>query len=159
MSLLRVIGAATVVVSGIYAAYLFNSETKQKIKQAESFISLVRFLRSQIECFALPISHALARCPQEILNGCGYDDVEAPSSAKQLMTGCFISDNYVRRSMERFFSEAGRGYREEQLNICDYAISLLEERRASMVSQLPMRIKVNSALSIAGAAAVVVLLI
>lgn len=157
--MLRVIGAATVVVSGIYAAYLFNSGTKQTIKQTESFISLLRFLRSRIECFALPLPSALARCPVEILRGCGYDGLEAPSSVNRLMSGCCISDDYVRRTMERFFLEAGRGYREEELKLYDYTVSLLEERRASMVSQLPMKIKVNSALSIAGAVAVVVLLI
>lgn len=159
MSLLRMIGAAVVVLSGICAAYLFNSGTKQTLRQTESFISLLRFLRSQIECFSLPLPSALSRCPFEILRGCGYNESKAPSSAKQLMSGCFIYDDCVRRSMERFFFEAGRGYREEQLSLCDYCISLIEERRANMTSQLPMKIKVNSALSIAGAAAVIVLLI
>lgn len=159
MSLLRMIGAVAVVVSGIYAAYLFNSGTRQILKQTESFISLLRFLRSQIECFALPLPQALGRCPTEILQGCGYYGNEVPISGKQFISECYISDDHVRRDVERFFSEAGKGYREEQLNLCDYCISLLEERRVSLASQLPMKIKVNSALSIAGAVAVVILLI
>ena len=159
MSLLRLIGAAAVVLSGISAACLFNSGTKQTLKQTESFISLLRFLRSQIECFSLPLPSALSRCPTEILRGCGYCESESPSSARQLMEGCCIYDDRVRRSMERFFAEVGRGYREEQLSLCDYCISQVEERRANLTSQLPVKMKVNSALSLAGAAAVVVLLI
>ena len=159
MSLLRIAGAAVVVVSGVYAAALFNSGTRQTLRQTEAFISLLRFIRSQIECFALPLPRALARCPAELLRGCGYDSDEAPSSAEQLMRGCNISDDNVRRGLERFFSEVGRGYRKEQLSLCDYCISLLEERRAYMSSQLPMKMKVNSALSVAGAVAVVILLI
>ena len=159
MSLLRMIGALAVVTSGVYAACIFNSGTRQVLRQTEAFISLLRFIRSQIECFALPLPQALGRCPAEILKGCGYDRAEKPSSGEHLMAGCCIEDTSVRRSMERFFSEIGRGYREEQLNLCDYCISSLEERRAHMASQLPMKIKVNSALSIVGAVAVVILLI
>ena len=157
--MLRILGAVAVIVSGAYVAHTLNESAKRRLKQTEAFISLVRFIRSQIECFAMPLTLTLVRCPRDILKRCGYALSEPPSSGESLMSGCGIEDVGTGECMERFFLEAGRGYREQQLALCDHTVSLLEERRSELASRLPVRIKVNSALSLAGAAAVVILLI
>ena len=72
MSILRIAGAVMVAISGICAAYFLNLGAKRSLRQTEAFISVVRFLRSQIECFSMSVPRALERCPREILDGCGY---------------------------------------------------------------------------------------
>ena len=145
--------------SGICGAYFLNRGAKDGLRQTEALISFVRFLRSQIECFSLSVPRTLERCPKEILSGCGYSGEGKPRSISELIEECRIADGASKRHMERLCSDIGKGYRKEQLALCDYCISLLEERRAQLAGQLPLRIKMNSALSIAGAAAIVILLI
>lgn len=159
MSILRIMGAALVALSGVSAAYFLNSGAKRTLRQTESFISLVRFLRSQIECFSMSVPRALERCPREILVGCGYLGDTPPRSVGELVDGCGEADGAVMREMRRLADDIGKGYREEQLTLCDYCLSLLEQQRSRISGQLPLKIKVNSALSLAGAAAVVILLI
>ena len=107
----------------------------------------------------MPLPRAIGRCPHDILEGCGSRNESSPEGLASFVTECGILDDSVRRNMERFSEDAGKGYRDEQLALCDYCLSLLDARRAQLCSQLPLRIKVNSALSLAGAAAVVILLI
>ena len=145
--------------SGAFAAYSLNKWAKDTLRQTEHLISLVRFLRAQIECFSMSVPKALERAPDEILSGCGFSGEERPKSIGELIDGCRITDEAVIRDMRRFSDDIGKGYREEQLTLCDYCLSLLEAERARIAGQLPLKIKVNSALSLAGAAAVVILLI
>ena len=107
----------------------------------------------------MSVPRALERCPREILDGCGYVGDALPRSVDELLDSCVDVDTSVMREMRRLADDIGKGYREEQLTLCDYCLSLLEQQRSRISGQLPLKIKVNSALSLAGAAAVVILLI
>ena len=159
MSILRIIGALMIAFSGAFAAYSLNKSAKDTLSQTEYFISLVRFLRAQIECFSMSVPRALGRAPDEILSGCGFSGEKRPQSIGELLDGCRVTDEAVMRDMRRLAYDIGKGYREEQLTLCDYCLSLLEGQRVRIAGQLPLKIKVNSVLSLAGAAAVVILLI
>ena len=159
MSILRIIGALMIAFSGAFAAYFLNRDAKETLSQTECFISLVRFLRAQIECFSMSVPKALDRVPDEMFSGCGFSGEERPQSMGEFLDGCRVTDDAVMRDMRRLAEDLGKGYREEQLTLCDYCLSLLEGQRARIAGQLPLKIKVNSVLSLAGAAAVVILLI
>ena len=90
--MLRILGAVAVIVSGAYVAHMLNESAKRRLKQTEAFISLVRFIRSQRECFAMPLTLTLVRCPRDILKRCGYSLSEPPPSGESLMSGCGIED-------------------------------------------------------------------
>lgn len=155
----RIAGAVIVAISGVAGAYILNSSAKGALIQAEAFISLLRSLRSDIECFAMPIPKALLRCPAELYRRCGYQSDVPPNSIEQLIDGCRILDPELRRRLEGFCRSVGRGYREEQLALFDYCLGQLEERRRVLCDQLPSKRKMNSALCLSGALAIVILLI
>lgn len=135
---------------------MLNTGARLALSQTEAVISLIRHLRSEIECFSMPLPRALCRCPREILSACGYREERAPDSVGELLP--YISDGTVRGQLSRFCEEIGKGYREEQLALCDYYVAVLEDRRASLASQLPSRRRMNSALCMSGALALVILL-
>ena len=157
MVILRVLGAVIIAISGFGAAYVLNVGVREGITEVQSVISLIRFLRSEIECFSMPVPRALSRCPKEILVGCGYTDSCPPASIYSLTE--HLSNGAVQTQLVRFCEEIGKGYREEQLSLCDYYISVFEEQRRELAQQLPMRKKVNLTLCISSALAVVILLI
>lgn len=138
------------------AAYLLNSAARRGLTGTEGLISLIRYLRSEIECFSMPLPRALARCPRQILEACGYSGASAPESIRQILP--YVSDSVTRAQMSRFCDEIGKGYLDEQLSLCDYYIEVLEERRRELATQLPPRRKVNSVLCLSGALAIVILL-
>ena len=143
--------------SGIAAAYTLNQAAKRGLSQTESFIALVRYLRSEIECFSMPLPRAMARCPQELLEGCGC--TREVSDLRELLRVCSVYDARAFKLVSRFCDEVGRGYRDEQLALCDYYITLLDEYRAELTVALPERRKRNGALCVAGALALVIVLI
>lgn len=144
------------VLSGAWAAYLLNARARIGTVQAEALISLIRYIRSEIECFAMPIPRALARCPRKLLEECGFSSEDAPKSAEELLEN--INDGVTHAHFARFCGEIGKGYRDEQLALCDYYITVLEERRLKLAEQLPLRKRINSALCMSGAFAIVIVL-
>jgi hypothetical protein len=159
MSSLKIVGAIIIAVSGIVGSYVLNSAARHTLEQIEGFLSLVRHLRNEIECFCMPLPSALARCPREVLVRCGYTASDVPKSVRELVDGCVVSDGETQKAMLSFASSIGKGYRDEQLGLCDYCIELIEARRQIACEQLPSRIKRNSAVCMCGALAVVILLI
>lgn len=157
MTILRIFGAVILSLSGIAAAYALNSTAQRGLSQAEAFISFLRFLRSEIECFSMPLSRAMARCPSDILTECGCE--EQIHGLRGFLQCCAVYDSETVELMLRFCDDVGKGYRDEQLLLCDYYISLLDERRRYLFEALPSRKKRNSALCLAGALALVIVLI
>lgn len=147
----------TVALCGAWAAYLLNSRVRTSVICVEAVISLIRFLRSEIECFSMPIPRALERCPKEILDGCGYKDDVPPSTPSDLLGG--VSDSVAQAQLSRFCDEIGKGYRDEQLSLCDYYLAIFEERRRELAEQLPAKRKMNCALCVSSALAIVIILL
>ena len=127
------------------------------VTQTEAVISLVRFLRSEIECFSMPLPRALERCPDEILRACGYKGAKPPRSPSELLDG--ISDTVTKAQLSRLCDEIGKGYREEQLALCDYYLAVFEERRRKLADQLPAKRKMNCTLCVCSALALVIILL
>ncbi len=156
--MIRIIGASMVALCGICAAHMLNSDAKRATEQAEALAELLRHVRSEIECFCMPIPKILERCPRELLRRCGYEG-DAPSELCELAEGCNISDDACRGVVEDFCREIGKGYRDGTLALCDYYIARFEECRQRLSSSLASKRRKNSTLCVSGALAAVIILI
>ena len=159
MRIFRIVGAILVAVSGFLGAYILNSRAKSAIAQIDGLIMLVRHIKNEIECFCVPIPTAFARCSCEIYERCGLRGEGAPTDADSFFAACAITDSQAKEQMRRFWGSLGRGYRDEQVSLCDLCVSALEARRRELVSQLPSKIKVNSSLCVCSSLLVVILLL
>ncbi len=159
MEFFKIVGALLLAVSGTWGAYTMNQRAAHTLKQAEGWLSLLRFIRTQVDCFALPIPQILSRVDHARLLCCGYEGQTPPRSLEELFLRCTIRDGEVERIAKSFVGEFGKGYREEQLRSCEYYCELLAARRDALAAQLPARRRVTSTLWISGALAVVILLI
>ncbi len=155
----RIAGAVIVALSGAAGAYILNASARTALVQTEAFISLLRSLRSDIECFAMPIPKALGRCSSELYRRCGYCSDVPPWDIDGLLAGCKISDGELKKLLDGFSGDVGKGYRDEQLALFDYCLGQLEARRQQLRDQLPAKRRMNSALCLSGALAIVILLI
>ena len=159
MGFLKIIGALLLALSGALGAYVTNQRAAHSLRQAEGWLMLLRLIRTQVECFSLPISRILSGCDPSLLIRCGYGYREPPDGLESLWRCCEIRDGETDGLISDFVREFGKGYREEQLRSCDYYVGLLSARRDALASQLPARKRVSSTLWISGALATVILLI
>ena len=159
MDIYRILGAALIALSGAQTVILLNESAIKAVRSTEAAVLLLRELRSDIECFMLPVSRALERCSQELYHKLGYASESPPRTFSELVERGNISDTETKRILSRLGDSLGLGYRDEQLSLCDGAIAQLEERRRQLSDQLPAKRRLNASLCMSGALAAVILLL
>lgn len=159
MLIYKIAGALFLSVSGVLCAAHLNRRAERRVRQIGGWISLLRFVKGQVECFSLPMGEILARCNPEILAECSFAGDVAPTSFEALLTAAVPDDRDTEEILRRFCAEFGRGYREEEMRGCDYFLSQLEARRSELSGKLPAQKKMHTTLCLCSALAVVLLLL
>ena len=122
-------------------------------------MALLRRIRGQIECFGRPIGEILGGCGAEELAACGYTVEGAPADLSTLLSHVTACDTPTLETVSRFAEEFGRGYREDEVRACDYALSILDARRATLADELPLKKKQNTVLCVCAALALALVLL
>ena len=125
----------------------------------EAYLSLLRYIRAQIDCYALPIGDIFEKCDGERLMACGWRETLAPNGFDELFLCSNINDKTARDIILEFCADFGQNYREEQLKRCDFCISALESRREDLFLRLTDKKKLNLALCLSASVAVIILLV
>ena len=135
-----------------------NASASAKCEQVEALIKFLRYIRNQVDFYALPASEILEDCENELFLGCGLYNIPKELSFEKLADECDIYDKESEKIVKEFFCGFGRCYREEQIRECERCIASLEERRAELFMQLPKKKKINNTLCIASALCLGILL-
>ena len=152
--------------SGALCSVTLNKRARNRLASVEGITELIRYIRSMVDLYALPLPRILARMRsdgrcREFLVLCGYDPDKLPSDAAGLAES-FPSELADREAGElflRFLGEFGGTYRGEQVRICDHYIDAISARRETLAAELPARLKVNNALCVTGTLIPIILLI
>ena len=136
-----------------------NRSAEQKLLQIEAFLRLLSFLHLQVECFSLPVGEILGRSDPQILLGCGWHRDKVPSSLSELLGGIRILDVQSQRILCELADSFGRGYREEEVRLCESAERQLRERAELLRRGIEGKKKTNLTLCVAGATAFVILFV
>lgn len=159
MWLWRLAGVLMLACSGLTVSQRLNRRAAAALAQVEGFMKLIRTVRGQIACFSRPIGEILGTCESEVLLACGYLEGRPPRDLCELVAHSHAYDLPTMHAVSDFVREFGHGYRADEVRVCDYALSLLEERRALLARELPQRKKQNIALSVCVSLALAVLLL
>ena len=152
----KLMGAALIALSGGLCAYRLNKRASDVYCRTAALCRLLTYVKNEIECFALPISQILSRADRELLLACGHVGKNAPQSLSELCGSIRWADRETRELMERFCSEFGRCYKDEQVQRCAYFLSELDERKRALEKELPSRKKLNSTLCLSGSLALLI---
>ncbi len=156
--LYKIFGMIFVALSGLAAAASLRSSARERLSEAEGVLVLLRFIRSQIDCFAKPLPRILAEVQPELYRKCGYAGELPPKELGELLENCAVSDSEVREILAGVCAELGRGYLREQLRTCDYYISLLERQCDALSASLPARRRALGAVCIAASLGTIIIL-
>ena len=66
MIIYKMIGSASVIISALVIYLEIQRYEKLKLKQINSYILLIEYIKNQIECFLLPIDTIILNCNKEI---------------------------------------------------------------------------------------------
>lgn len=157
--LYKVFGILFLVLSTFWGVGEINRRYELEIRTVEGYIELIRYIRTQVDIYALPIDEILKRCDRELILRCGGDGDERAKDLSELFLTASIKDKAAYKELLDFCTDFGRNYREEQLKRCDASISVLESRRDVLRGELQNKRKLNYTLFLSAAAAVIILLI
>ncbi len=152
-------GAILILLAGLEGARRLCKSAEKEVAGVDAYLSLLRYVRTQIDCYALPIGEIFKRCSDELLFLCGWRQKEAPSSFDELIASARIADKEAKNIIFEFCSDFGRNYREEQLKRCDWSINALEKCRERLAGEVPNKKKLNLTLCLSASAALIILLL
>ncbi len=141
----KLLGALLTVGCGLATSFLLVKREKERLRAIDAWLVLLRYLRTQIDCYLLPIAQILEKAPQDFFlplrGGARAESMEA-------LLECSLPylDAESAALLREFASEVGGSYREEQLKRCDHYLSCLEAQKERLSGELPKRTKLYHAL-------------
>ena len=148
---MKIIGSLLILFASIVASYLYESSLKRSIEILCELVELIKTTRHKIEYYSLPVEDILKE----------YDCKN--THLKQMINGDFFTgihiDVNIQKDIENYFSMLGRGYKKEQLSLCDYTINSLENALNNMKTEFIKKAKVFRSLSLFLGVGVVILLV
>ena len=125
------------------------------------FIIFIEHIKSQIECFLLPIDRIIHACDENLIRNCGIEtDYRGINTLEDLFDNAAIycGDECIETLMT-FSKSFGQGYADEQLRSCSYCISELIKIRDKMKEKGIKERKVKLALCLSVSFSLILLLI
>ncbi len=145
--MIRLCGVCCLLGTGILAALFSVREQKRRLSVPDGWIALIRYMRSEIDCFLTPVEEILRASQSPLLAFCKAEETVT-------LSGLFCATEHylsaeARRILSSFLKESGTLYREEQVKRCDDCLSALTRERERVFAALPGSLRVSVALSIA----------
>ena len=153
----KALGALFLVGCAVTVAQHLIKRERSALAALDAWIALLGEIRTQIDCFLLPIDEILQNtrleCFQAFLQG------KKPISLAQALhaTSPWL-DAESQRILSDFVASFGGSYSEEQIKRCDLGLSALQKHRERISLELPKRKKLYLALSSCASVGLAILL-
>ena len=164
MPILLFTGAGSVVILGSAAllCHILIHRDRKRLGQIGAFLTLIRYIKNRIDCYSEPIDTILTRCDASLLSACGQ---KAPmlvdrADFSSFLAGCevWLSES-EGQILYDFSGELGRGYRAEQVKVCEYYLARLDRAREELEDELPNRCKLIRTVAFSAALGLILVLI
>lgn len=146
---MKIIGSLCILFSSIFASYYYEKSLKCKIKKCEEIIDFLSYIKFQIEYFSTPINIIFEK----------YDN-------KTEFINCLIENQKIKAinqeadtKINDFFKAIGKGFKKDQLTLCDYTLKLLNEDLTKLKNEYPKKTKVFRSMSLFFGFCTIILLI
>ena len=164
----KVIGTVVLLLAGGYISAAMTRFERRRLRVLDGYISLIYYVKGQIDCYAMPLSDILARADPAIIAAClGRDSPDAlpplPTNGEPPLPALVKESRlYLEPESERLLTtltgELGTTYRAEQVARCDYYVTALTEERRKLNDTLPARLRATCTLCICCAIGAAILL-
>ncbi len=149
---MKLLGSILIIFASIMSSYFYEQKLKKSIKSTEELCDLINYIKNKIEYFSLAIN--------DILEGYQTDSdfINDLINSKEL---CDLSllENTVANDVKSFFVRLGKGFKKEQLALCDYTLKSLEASKDKIKIEFTKKAKVFRSLSLFAGIGCVILLV
>ncbi len=146
------IGAGILMLAGGYATLAMNRMEMRRLTVLDGYISLLRYIKGQINCFAMPVGDILATADPTVLSACqghrGKGSGARETLSELILDSRLYLEPETERLLQNFSAELGHTFRQEQVMRCDEYIQALGEERRKLAEATPTRIRINSILAL-----------
>ncbi len=155
--ILKLFGCGCILGAGGLSAFHLVKYQKMKLRVLDCWIDLIFFIRTQIDCYLMPIGEILRVAEPSLLRGCacGGKALSLPSLLQNTQRWL---EPEAHRLIESFVREIGGSYREEQVKRCDHYLASLSRVREKQMEALPSKARVSAALCVCASLGVAILL-
>ncbi len=147
---MKLLGSLLIIVASVVSSFFYEKKLKLSIKNTDELCKLIVHIKNKIEYFSLAINEIYASYPTEndFISGI-FNDIYDFSSL----------DKDLEDDTKMFFSSIGKGYKKEQLALCDYLINRLTISKEKMKTDFNKKVKIFRSLSLFTGIGMVILLI
>lgn len=155
--MLRLIGMVFLVAAGVLFGLSIRRAEHMRIGLLASSAALIRHARRKIDLFETPTADLFSDFTE------GFDErtrralVEKPLQEALEPVITALSDDGI--ALEKFARELGSGYKNDAIRLCDYCLTVVEDRHTAAVSRYGTHKKLYLVLPLLFAVSVIVLLI
>lgn len=119
----KVIASISLILSGIWIYRIYIDYQKKKLAQLNAYITLISYIKTQIECYMMPISTIISSLSIEMLKKCGVEKTKRINNLNELLESAnLIIDDDIIGLMYDFSENFGMSYMEEQIKACERVI-------------------------------------
>ena len=161
MVLYKIVGSGSIIISALIVYLEMQKYESIKLKQINSFILLIEYIKNQIECFLLPIDVIIHNCNEELIRNCGINtDYKKVKTLDDLVSSTtFYCNGECVDIIKQFSSNFGQGYIGEQLRSCNYYRSELIKQRDKLKEKGAKEKKLKLAICLSASFSLILLLI
>lgn len=147
---MKIIGSLLILIATVVASFFYEKGYKDRLSKIKSVIGFISYIRTQIEYFSHPLS--------EIYNN--YQEMnDFLLTLTKAESNDFGLDKQEFNIIREFFSSLGKGYKKEQISLCDYTIKELNKIYETQERDYPNKIKIFRSMSIFIGVSAIILLV
>lgn len=159
MSLIKIIGALTVIVSAAVIARELTLRVDSSVRYVSALRSLLEHTKNMVDCYSLPASEILRRTDKDIFADCGYKNSTLPRDFCELLQGISAEDGEAFDIFSSFARDFGKSYRADEASRCALYLEKMRSREQKLIKDSAKRKKVIFTISLCFALAVIILMI
>lgn len=133
----KIMGAVMLLAAAVGYGFVKIREERRKIAELDALCELVRYIRENIAHYMKPLPQIFASYNGGILEESGFlGDCRRYGIRTAWENSDLALPEKCRRAMCDFANSIGGGYREDELNLCDYTLEQIDKARLTMREEL-----------------------
>ncbi|MBQ8545903.1 MAG: stage III sporulation protein AB [Clostridia bacterium] len=147
---MKIAGCILIFISAILCSYYYEKGLKIKISKCEELLSFINYIKSQIDYFSLPISTIYEKYDKK------SDFINEIISSEN---GIKAIDKENDQQINEFFGNIGKGFKKEQIKLCEYNIDRFSNLLEKLKNDYPNKAKVFRSMSLFFGICAIILLV
>lgn len=150
--MIKLVGSLLIICASLYASHLYDKKLKLSAENTRALSELIQYIKGQIEFFSKPLPKILSSYKT---NNSFIADVISNKENANLS----LIDKNVQNDVHILLSSLGKGFKTEQINLCNYTIDVLNNSYDKSSQEFVKKSKICRSLSLFISVCMVILLV